>query len=284
MMMIVLCDELMEVVVNFGIVVWVCMLGGVCVFGVYFEGLYINFGKFGVQFDVVVLVVFDEVFKYLLIVLICVVMFVLEIVGYIEIIGEMVVCGVCVQFGYLFVIYDDVVVVFKYGVCGFMYLFNVMLLLYYCNLGFVGVVFVYVEYVEIIFDLLYVYLGVICVVLCVILCLYVVIDSMFVIGMFDGEYWFGSQYVMKCFGGVWFVDGMFVGSMLMMDQVLCNFVLFGLLIVDVLNWMLCYVVDYFGVIDCGCFECGVWVDFVVFDCDLNFIVIYVEGELIVEYV
>lgn len=48
MMMIVLCDELMEVVVNFGIVVWVCMLGGVCVFGVYFEGLYINFGKFGV--------------------------------------------------------------------------------------------------------------------------------------------------------------------------------------------------------------------------------------------
>lgn len=44
----------------------------------------------------VVLVVFDEVLKYLLIVLICVVMFVLEIVGYIEIIGEMVVCGVCV--------------------------------------------------------------------------------------------------------------------------------------------------------------------------------------------
>lgn len=98
--------------------------------------------------------------------------------------------------------------------------------------------------------------------------------------MFDGDYQFGCQMVIKCLGGVCLVDGMFVGSMLMMDQVLCNLVLeLGLLLVDVLCCVLIYVVDYLGFGDCGWLVGGVWVDFVVVDlCLLMLQCVVIEGE------
>lgn len=129
-------------------------------------------------------------------------MLVLEIGEYIVLIFVLVVMGICVQFGYSVGIYEEGVVVLQVGVFGFIYLFNGMIGVDYYCLGIVVVVLVYVQYVEIIFDLQYIYFGVICLVVCVILCLYVVIDVMVVIGMFDGEYVLGQQCVYKCGGCV----------------------------------------------------------------------------------
>lgn len=136
------------------------------------------------------------------IVFIYVFIFVLEIGQYFVLIFVLNVFGICVQFGYSVGSYVDGVVVLEVGVVGFIYLFNGMIGVDYYQFGIVIVVLVYVQYVELIFDLQYVYFGVICIVLCVILCLYCVIDVMVVIGMFDGEYVLGVQCVYKCLGCV----------------------------------------------------------------------------------
>lgn len=232
--MIVLCEEIVDIFSQFGVYCCCLLEGGLWIFGVYLEGFYINFGKFGVQFNFVYVVVFEEVEDYLCCVLIWVIIIVFEIVGYWLLICVFVECGVCLQIGYILGSYEDGVVVLEVGVSSFIYFYNVMIGLYYCELGIVGVVLVYVCYVELIFDLLYVYFGVIRVVLCLILCLYCVIDFIVVVGMFDGQYKFGSYMVIKCLGGVCLFDGILVGSILIMDQVLCNLVKIGLFLVEVL--------------------------------------------------
>lgn len=201
------------------------MLG---VFGIYLEGLYIVLVCKG-MYDVSKFCVFDVVEIVLVVLLdngVMLLMLVLEWV-LLDSICVLVEWGVVVVVGYIVVSYEEVCVGLEVGICGFIYLYNVMLFLIGCELGVVGVVLEDCDsWVGIIVDGVYVYLVSLCVVLVVKLCgkVMLVIDVMLLVGVEDFSYVLYGEVIIVVDGVVCNVVGLLVGLVLDMVMVVCNVV------------------------------------------------------------
>lgn len=113
-----------------GVMCEVIVQGVLGVIGIYLEGFYIvlvckgmyDVSKFCVldEEEIVLVVLLDNGVMLLMLVLECVLL---------EIICVLVECGVIVVVGYIVGIYEEICVGLDVGVCGFIYLYNVMLLL-----------------------------------------------------------------------------------------------------------------------------------------------------------
>lgn len=117
----------------------------------------------------------------------------------------------------------------------FVYVFNGMCGLNYCELGMVGVL-LFLEYVffELICDGYYVYLNVVGILMEKVGYEYVVliIDCMMVGGMFDGNYNLGEFLVVVKEGMVCLEFGNLVGSILKLKEVIKNVVDWGFVILE----------------------------------------------------
>lgn len=106
-------------------------------------------------------------------------------------------------------------------------------------------------------------------------------DFIFVIDFFDGEYSLGVLDVKVENGICKLVDGIIVGSILIIDKVVKNLIKIGIRLEDVL-WVVIYNLLRFFFFECGVIKEGFRVDFVLMDEDLNVKEVYVEGEFLYE--
>lgn len=257
------------------------------VLGFYLEGFWFNLVKKGIyNFDFVckldvVLVDFlcdnvDVIIK---------VIFVLEMV-FVDVIVKLVNVGIVVFVGYFNVMLKEVKVGFCVGIIFVIYLFNVMLYIIGCELGFVGVVLDEVDiYCGVIVDGLYVDYVNICNVKCFKgdkFCL--VIDVIVLVGVNIEQFIFVGKIIYYCNGLCVDENGMLSGLFLIMIEGVCNLVVYcGIVLDEVLCMVMFYLVCVIGVDKYfGSIVLGKVVNLIVFIYDFKIIKIIVNGDEVVD--